>query len=216
MSEGSRRSTRIAAQPKKEEAAAPKPAKKPAAKKRSVVDVEAKEVDAAKAAPAAKKTKAAEEKPQALESIDLGGSLPTGLTLKNEKGEDVDVASLAVEKGVVLFLVPRADTPGCTNQACGFRDIYPDFTSSGYDVYCLSADPSSAQAKWQEKKELPYPLLSDPKRVLIGALGAVAGGRTTRSHFIFEKGGKLLHKELPVKPVDSPKLALEFIKSHIS
>ena len=74
--------------------------------------------------------------------------------------------------------------------------------------------------------------MSDPKRVLITALGAGEGGKTKRSHFIFEKGGKLVDKKIPVKPADrcasksmladissnqlpplSPKLALEFIKS---
>ncbi|EDR09863.1 peroxiredoxin Q, partial [Laccaria bicolor S238N-H82] len=145
-------------------------------------------------------------------TIDIGDSLPS-LTLKNEKGEDVQVENLASEKGVILFLVPKADTPGCTNQACGFRDIYPDFTSLNYDVYCLSADTPAAQTKWQTKKELPYPLLSDPKRLLISALGAGEGGKTKRSHFIFEQGGKLVDKKIPVKPADSPKLALDFIKS---
>ncbi|RXW15598.1 hypothetical protein EST38_g10257 [Candolleomyces aberdarensis] len=141
-----------------------------------------------------------------LESIDIGGSLPT-LTLKNEKGEDVQIADLANKKSVVLFLVPKADT------ACGFRDIYPDFSSLNFDVYCLGADTSTAQAKWQTKKELPYPLISDPKRSLIAALGAAEGGKTKRSHFVFAKGGKLVDKKIPVKPVDSPRLALEFIKS---
>jgi len=144
--------------------------------------------------------------------IDIGDSLPS-LTLKNEKDEDVDVSTLTAEKGVVFFLVPKADTPGCTNQACGFRDVYPDFTSVNYEVYCLSADSPTAQTKWQTKKELPYTLLSDPKRTLIGALGAADGAKTKRSHFVFSKGGKLLDKKMPVKPVDSPKLALEFIKS---
>lgn len=127
---------------------------------------------------------------------------------------------------------------GCTTQACGFRDIYPDFTGSNFDVYCLSVDTPAAQTKWQTKvsmryflpeylysslalsalqlyidctqtysylhlqKELPYPLLSDPKRLLIGALGAAKGGKTNRSHFIFEKGGKLIDKKNPVKPAD--------------
>lgn len=45
-------------------------------------------------------------------------------------------------------------TAGCTTQACGFRDSYPDFTSSGFDVYCLSADSPSAQSKWQTKVRL--------------------------------------------------------------
>jgi peroxiredoxin Q/BCP len=52
------------------------------------------------------------------------------------------------------------------------------------------------------QKELPYPLISDPKRVLITALGAGTGGKTKRSHFIFEKGGKLVDRVMPVKPAD--------------
>lgn len=122
------------------------------------------------------KAKAEEEEEEeeadaaALPKIELGGSLPS-VTLKNEKGEDIQVADLAAEKGVILFLVPKADTrtpffalvyrcsnvpffffpAGCTNQACGFRDIYPDFTSLNFDVYCLSADSPTAQTKWQTK-----------------------------------------------------------------
>jgi len=109
--------------------------------------------------------------------------------------------------------VPKADTPGCTKQACAFGDSYTALAAAGFDVWCLSADTPAAQAKWQAKKELPYSLLSDPKRVLIKALGAGAGGKTTRSHFIFEKGGKLVEKQLPVKPLDSPQLALEYVQS---
>nr|ADX07332.1 putative peroxiredoxin Q [Flammulina velutipes] len=159
------------------------------------------------------KNEAAEDEPaDEPNHLDIGDNLPA-LTIQNEKGEDVQVDTLAAEKGVVLFLVPKADTPGCTTQACGFRDIYPDFSQVEYDVYCLSADSPTAQTKWQTKKTLPYSLLSDPKRELISALGAGAGGKTKRSHFIFEKGGKLIDKKIPVKPADSPKLALEFIKS---
>jgi peroxiredoxin Q/BCP len=59
------------------------------------------------------------------------------------------------------------------------------------------------------QKELPYPLLSDRKRVLISALGAGDGGKTKRSHFIFEKGGKLIDKKIPVKAAD--RLVLVFL-----
>ncbi|KAF7369441.1 AhpC-TSA-domain-containing protein [Mycena venus] len=185
---------------KKRKAAADgdKPAK---TKKKAKADGEEGEGDAAEP-----------EESEKLAAIDIGDSLPT-LTLKNEKDEDVEVSTLTADKGLVLFLVPKADTPGCTNQACGFRDIYPDFTGLDYNVYCLSADTPAAQSKWQTKKELPYPLLSDRKRVLITALGAGEGGKTKRSHFIFAKGGKLIDKKIPVKAADSPKIALEFIKS---
>ncbi|KAJ7618054.1 thioredoxin-like protein [Roridomyces roridus] len=171
--------------------------------------------DAVEAEGEAEAGEPAEEEEGKLGPIDIGDSLPS-LTLKNEKDEDVDVSSLTADKGLVLFLVPKADTPGCTTQACGFRDIYPDFTGLEYNVYCLSADTPAAQSKWQTKKELPYPLLSDRKRVLITALGAGEGGKTKRSHFIFEKGGKLIDKKIPVKAGDSPKIALEFIKAQAS
>lgn len=213
-SEPPRRSSRIAAIPAP--AAAPeaaKPARKASSSKKRVAEAPTEDIQAESSTKKAKSDSPdGDEMEVDLEDIDIGGSLPT-LTLKNEKGEDVQIAELAEEKGVVFFLVPKADTAGCTTQACGFKDIYPDFTSLNFDVYCLSADTSAAQSKWQTKKELPYPLISDPKRILIGALGAAEGGKTKRSHFIFEKGGKLIEKKNPVKPGDSPQLALEFIKS---
>jgi peroxiredoxin Q/BCP len=193
--------------------------KKPRASKAGTKRGAAENNEESKAASASKKVKPEPEDDKGtdsdteLDKIDIGDSLASlTLVLKNEKDEDVDVATLAAEKGVVLFLVPKADTPGCTNQARGFRDIHPDFTSVNFDVYCLSADTPTAQLKWQTKKDLPYPLLSDRKRLLIGALGAAEGNKTKRSHFIFEKGGKLIDKQLPVKPAESPKLALDFVK----
>ncbi|TFK82809.1 AhpC-TSA-domain-containing protein [Polyporus arcularius HHB13444] len=205
--EPARRSSRISAQPAKVVEAVKETVKKATAPRTKKRSADADEGDGGESAPAVKKVTA-----PALEPINIGDTLPSYI-VKNEKDEDVDVATLAAEKGVILFLVPKADTPGCTQQACGFRDIYPDFASLNFDVYCLSADKPAAQSKWQTKKNLPYPLLSDPQRVLITALGAGEGGKTKRSHFIFEKGGKLVDKKIPVKPVDSPKLALEFVKS---
>jgi len=171
------------------------------------------EQDAKKVKPSAEEAQvvAEAEELSAPNDIDLGEILPS-LVIQNEKGEDVDTTSLTVDKGVVLFLVPKADTPGCTTQACGFRDVWQEFGALNYDVYCLSADSPTAQTKWQTKKQLPYQLLSDPQRRLIGVLGAADGNKTKRSHFVIEKGGKLLDKRMPVKPVDSPRLALEFIK----
>jgi len=151
-----------------------------------------------------------------IKELQVGDNLPD-ITLKNEKGEDVIVSSLtSAEQGVVFFLVPRADTPGCTTQACLFRDSYSEFKTSSYAVYCISADTPQAQKKWQDKKELPYPLLSDPKRTFIKSLGSFKPPKsTTRSHFIFEKGtGKLIEKKSSVKPAESAKSALEFIKKH--
>lgn len=159
-------------------------------------------------------SKKAKSEPSATKAVDIGDTLPE-ITLKSHKDEDVDVSAIAIgPRGVVIFLVPKADTPGCTQQACGFRDNWDEFGKNGYDVYCLSADKPQAQDKWSTKKELQYTLLSDPERKLITALGAGEGGKTKRSHFVFAPGGKLVDKKMPVKPVDSPKLALEFIKKY--
>lgn len=168
-----------------------------------------KEAEAAAEAPAEAASSSSKE-------LQIGDVLPS-ITLPNHNGTDVEIGSLAKEKGVVLFLVPKANTPGCTTQACGFRDVYQDFTGLEYAVYCVSADSAKVQTSWQTKQTLPYPLLSDPKRTLISLLGAASGAATKRSHFIFEKGtGKLLEKQIGIKPADSPKTALEFVKKHAS
>ncbi|KAK0199595.1 AhpC-TSA-domain-containing protein [Desarmillaria ectypa] len=164
-----------------------------------------------------KKTKKAvedmDELPQEkAEQLQIGSSLAgLSITLPNQNGLDVEIATIAKERGVVLFLVPRADTPGCTQQACAYRDAYDKFTEAGYDVYCLSADESGKQGKWKDKKSLPYNLLSDPKRVFISALGA-GTTKTSRSHFVFAKGGVMIDKRMPVKPAESFKLALAAIQ----
>ncbi|KAG2336542.1 AhpC-TSA-domain-containing protein [Suillus weaverae] len=207
-----RRSSRISGQAKVETPALAKKPRKPskAGTKRAAEEVDEDEKNKKARADEDETIKENDNVADAA-PIDIGDILPS-ITLKNEKGEDIDTGSIAAEKGVVLFLVPKADTPGCTTQACGFRDIWQEFASLDYDVYGVSADSSTAQSKWQTKKQLPFPLISDPKRSLIGVLGAGDGNKTKRSHFVFEKGGKLLDKKMPVKPADSPRLALQFIK----
>ncbi|EJD08477.1 AhpC-TSA-domain-containing protein [Fomitiporia mediterranea MF3/22] len=181
-----------------------KPAPK-ATKKRSVHDLADSEAGDAKES--TKKAKTAEED----EGMKLGESLPD-LVLKNEEDAEVKVQELAAgKKGVVLFLVPKADTPGCTTQACGFRDINADFVTAEFAVYCVSADTPDKQKKWKDKKTLPFPLLSDAERSLIEKLTGSAK-KTARSHFVFA-GDKLVDKRMPVKPADSPRLALEFIRA---
>ncbi|GMK59687.1 hypothetical protein CspeluHIS016_0802930 [Cutaneotrichosporon spelunceum] len=147
--------------------------------------------------------------------LQLGSVLPK-ITLQNEDGEDVDVSTLAGERGVVIFVYPRADTPGCTNQACGYRDLSTEFGELGYDVYGLSKDKPAAQLRWKTKKTFQYHLLSDPENKLIKRLGAfVLPKNLKRSHFIFEKGsGELIDIALSVKAADDPKNALKFLKSH--
>ncbi|KAL7418241.1 thioredoxin-like protein [Mrakia frigida] len=192
--EPTRKSSRSAGVPAPAPAAA-KPASKKAAAPKKAKDAE-KDAEAAMPSPAISK-------------LEVGDVLPE-LTLQNEKGEDVDVSKIAGEKGLVLFVYPKADTPGCTTQACSYRDSKDDITSAGYTIYGLSKDKPAAQAKWIEKKSLTYSLLSDPSSKLLNALGA-----SKRSHFIFEKGtGKLVEASIGVKPADDVANVLAFIKKH--
>ncbi len=70
---------------------------------------------------------------------------------------------LVKDSGVVLFFYPRANTPGCTKQACGFRDEYKKFQDAGYKVFGMSADKPKSQLNWKNKHSLPYSFLCDPE-----------------------------------------------------
>jgi peroxiredoxin Q/BCP len=87
-------------------------------------------------------------------------------TIKNQDGEDVSLSQFAT-KPVVLFFYPRADTPGCTIEACGFRDTFEKLQTAGAVVLGISRDTVKAQKKFKDKYELPYTLLADPDMVLI-------------------------------------------------
>jgi len=118
--------------------------------------------------------KASPKAEEIIKELQVGDKLPDW-SFENEKGEMVEIAKLAGEQGLVLFLVPKADTrkfllyrlrshavdqicylllAGCNTQACGFRDSFPDFEKYGYAVYALSNDKSTAQSKWQSKVRL--------------------------------------------------------------
>lgn len=74
-------------------------------------------------------------------------------------------------KTVVLFFYPRADTPGCTTEACGFRDLYPDIEVRGAEVLGISPDPVDAVRKFKEKFNLPFRLLADAEHAVAESYG---------------------------------------------
>jgi len=75
-------------------------------------------------------------------------------------------------RGVVLYFYPKDDTPGCTRQACGFRDRIADFEGAGWTVLGVSPDSVDRHRKFREKHELNFPLLSDPDHEVADAYGA--------------------------------------------
>jgi peroxiredoxin Q/BCP len=100
--------------------------------------------------------------------FDIGDTLPVR-TLLDETGSEVDLADLGA---TVLFVYPAAMTPGCTTEACDFRDRYERLQGAGYDVVGLSPDAPEKNAAFREAHDLPYRLLSDPDHAVLEELGA--------------------------------------------
>ena len=93
------------------------------------------------------------------------------LTLPAQDGTTVSLADLAGSK-VVVYFYPAAMTPGCTTQACDFRDNLASVQQAGYRVLGVSPDPVATLARFVAQEQLTYPLLSDPDRTTMTAWGA--------------------------------------------
>jgi thioredoxin-dependent peroxiredoxin len=139
------------------------------------------------------------------------GDLVEDFTLQNQDGESVSLSQFK-DKPVVLFFYPRADTPGCTIEACGFRDTFEKLQAAGAVVLGISRDTVKAQKKFKDKYKLPYALLADPDMVLIqrydllknkSMYGKLVKG-VERSTFVIGpdkgEGQRLLHVYSKVKP----------------
>ncbi|CAI6338179.1 unnamed protein product [Periconia digitata] len=123
---------------------------------------------------------------------DFGGEIET------HEGTKTTLAKLVEESkaGVVLFTYPKASTPGCTKQACLFRDSYEPLTAAGLSIYGLSNDSPKANTTFKTKQNLQYPLLCDPAQTLIAAIGLKKAPKgTTRGVFVVDKQGKVLASE---------------------
>lgn len=88
------------------------------------------------------------------------GDMAPDFTLSDAEGNAVRLADLRGQR-VVLYFYPRDNTPGCTKQACGFRDAYSDYQAKDIVVLGVSTDDSKSHAKFTQKYQLPFPLLCD-------------------------------------------------------
>ena len=136
-------------------------------------------------------------------SVEIGSKAPQ-FTLSNQDGKQV---SLSDQSGkVIVYFYPAVSTPGCTTQACDFRDNINSLKSAGYTVLGISPDAPAKLKKFQEKEGLNFELLSDPDNVVQTAYGAYGKksmyGKeymgTIRSTFVVEDGN-VTHAFLNVK-----------------
>jgi peroxiredoxin Q/BCP len=121
-------------------------------------------------------------------------------TLQDENGKEVSLKSLR-GKVVVLYFYPRADTPGCTVEACEFRDTYKQMQKTGAVLLGISPDTPKAQKKFQDKFKLPFSLLADVDKKVADAFGVLQeknmyGKKVmgiVRTTFIIGPDGKIQH-----------------------
>ena len=127
-------------------------------------------------------------------------------TLPDADGRPVSLHDLRGRK-VVLYVYPAASTPGCTTQACDFRDSLSSLQAAGYEVVGLSPDPPAKLARFRDAEALTFPLLSDPDKQVLTAYGAYGEKRlygktvvgVVRSTFVVDEQGVLTSASYAVK-----------------
>jgi len=151
--------------------------------------------------------------------VAVGDEAP-GFDLQDQQG---NAWSLEGHRGapVVLYFYPKADTPGCTTQACDIRDHWGEFSELGVEVVGISPDQVDDQASFATKFDLPHRLLADPERVAIDAYGTwgerSAYGKTymgvLRASVVVDAEGKVAAVFDAIKPAEQSSKALEAIRA---
>ncbi len=143
----------------------------------------------------------------------------TDFALLDDQEQTVHLSDFA-GKPVVLFFYPRADTPGCTIEACGFRDQFEKIRKTGAVVLGISRDTPKAQRKFREKYDLPYPLLADVDETVCKQFGVLKEknmyGKMVmgieRTTFVIGPDQRLLKVFPKVKPEGHAEEVLEALK----
>jgi thioredoxin-dependent peroxiredoxin len=123
------------------------------------------------------------------------GTEAPDFTLNDQNGKPVHLASFRSQKTVVVYFYPKDDTPGCTAEACMFRDQFAEFTDAGAEVLGVSSDSEASHKKFAEKYNLPFSLLSDQGGHVRAAFGVPAtfGLLPGRVTFVIDKQGIIRH-----------------------
>jgi peroxiredoxin Q/BCP len=155
----------------------------------------------------------------AKKALQVGDTAPDFEAL-SDTGKTIKLSDFRGKK-VVLYFYPKDSTPGCTTQACGFRDAYPTVQKRKAVVLGVSPDGVASHQKFKEKQQLPFTLVVDTDHAIADAYG-VWGQKSMygkkymgviRSHFVIDEKGKIADAQVKVSPTDSVKLALETLSA---
>src|SRR5262245_27472958 len=156
--------------------------------------------------------------PAKFESKLKEGDVAPGFSALTSGGKRVSLADFK-EKNVILYFYPRDNTPGCTKEACAFRDEFAEFRKKGAVVLGVSADSVKSHDKFVEKFNLPFPLLADEDKSIVNAYGVwgekkfmvVKYQGIHRVTFLIGPDGRIIKIWPKVKPAEHPKEILEFL-----
>jgi peroxiredoxin Q/BCP len=137
--------------------------------------------------------------------LEIGENAPS-MSVVTDDGSLLDLSTLYAKGLVLVYFYPKADTPGCTVQACNLRDNITGLNKAGVTVIGVSADSVDAQAKFKKKYNLNFVLVADSERALIKAFGVDA-----RQTFIV-KDGKVAWRQLKATPKTQAADALAALK----
>lgn len=141
-----------------------------------------------------------------MKALEIGQKAPEIIT-KNQNGEPIKLADFLGKK-VILYFYPKDNTPGCTTEACDFRDNYQSFLKEGFEVLGVSVDNEQSHQKFIAKHELPFNLLVDEDHKIVNDYGVwveknMYGKKymgTARTTFIIDEQGVIQHI---IKKVDT-------------
>lgn len=130
-------------------------------------------------------------------ALSVGDTAPT-FTVKDTNGNPVSLSNFA-GKTVVLYFYPKDDTPGCTKEACSFRDNYSVYQGKDIVVLGVSTDDESSHQQFTQKFNLPFPLLADTDGAITKAYDVDGGGYAKRVTYVIDGSGKISHVYSSVK-----------------
>jgi peroxiredoxin Q/BCP len=153
--------------------------------------------------------------------LKIGDAAPD-FALVNQDGETVRLSDYRGKK-VIIFAFPKAETLGCNNQACEFRDEFPKLESHNAVVLGVSADSPSELLTWKLNKKLPYDLLSDKDHTMLQAYGAWGMDIglfklpvITRSVWVIDENGIIIDMQIGVAPKASVERAIRALEAQAS
>lgn len=154
--------------------------------------------------------------------LKVGDKAPE-FTLENQDGKEISLKDFRGQK-IVLYFYPKDSTPGCTKQACGFRDVNKELEDLGVKVLGVSKDSVASHERFTQKQGLNFDILSDPEKVVHEAYGVLVEKNmygkmrlsTSRDTFIIDEDGNIEEIFRKVKAQDNPFDVLDYIKEKAS